>query len=264
MSKNSPDPLSDLLRHWAEQQSPDDFQSERLQAQVTLALQDAAFLDLPVIPATGGGTGVPSRLLWFAAGAAAAILLAWVLPLGHRTPAPPVAREELAEAPPLVRLHEAQLMAKTRLLAAAEELFDGRLAWLAEDDRDVQLGLTDAANFPQDANPIVVRLVVLARKSGSKDWKPVWEADLVTRDEQLVELTPQKLEKSRLRLWAYALPDGKIAVDSDLVLTGGIPILSVSSGVQQSGVPRQVFSLQRDDAECRVYQTVAFLRKRVG
>jgi hypothetical protein len=255
------DPLDDLLRHWAEQPSRDGSQTAALQDRVTAALRDATFLDLPAVPASSGKAGARSRLWWFAAGAAAAMLLAWGLPWTHRTPATTVAREERAETPPLVRLPSSQLIAKARLLAAAEELFDGRLAWMAEDGRDVQLGLTDAATSSPSADPILVRMVVLVRKSGGKDWKPVWEADLVTRDEQLVELVPRESQRSRLRLWTYTLPDGQIAVDSDLALAGALPIHSASSGVQQGGVPREVFSLRNDDAEYRVYQTVAVLPK---
>jgi hypothetical protein len=264
VSKKFSDPLDDLLRHWAGRQSFDGLSSQRLQARVTASLRGCPFLDLPSA-AANCGAGTWSRLRWFAAGAAAAMLLAWLLSFAHRTPAPLVAREETGELlPPVVGLPKAQLIAKARLLAAAEELFNGRLAWMAEEGRDVQLGLTDAATLSQAAPPIVFRLVILARKSDTKNWRPIWQADLVTRDEQLVELTPGKSDKSQLRLWAYALPDGQIAVDSDLLFTGAIPIHSASSGVQQGGVPRQVFSLQNDDGEYRVFQTVDFLRKGVG
>jgi hypothetical protein len=255
------DPLGDLLRHWAERHSREGSQTAALRERVTAALRDTTFLDLPAVPAARDKPGPWSRLWWFAAGAAAAMLLVWGLPWTHRTPATTVAREERAETPPLVRLPQTQLIAKTRLLAAAEELFDGRLAWMAEDGRDVQLGLTDVATSSPNADPILVRMVVLVRKPGGKDWNPVWETDLVTRDEQLVELVPRESQRSRLRLWAYTLPDGRIAVDSDLALAGALPIHSASSGVQQGGVPREVFSLRNDDAEYRVYQTVAVLPK---
>jgi hypothetical protein len=142
-------------------------------------------------------------------------------------------------------------------------VFNGRLAWAAEDGDRVQLGLTaDAALVSPNRQPLAIRVIVLARTAGTPAWKAVWGADIVTRDEQLVELAPEKAGGANLRVWAHRLPDGMIAVDADLALSGKSPLRSSSSGIQQGGVPQQVFSLQTDDAEYRVYQTVAVLQDR--
>jgi len=108
---------------------------------------------------------------------------------------------------------------------------------------------------------MAVRVVVLSRKSGESTWKPLWGADLLTSDQQLIQLLPEQAGGAELRVWTQRLPDGAIAVDADLALGGSSPVRSKSSGIQQGGVPQRVFSLQADDAEYRVYQTVAMLAR---
>jgi hypothetical protein len=259
VSEDPADPLSDLLRHWARCRAPDDAEAGRLRVRVTAAVRDAAFLDLPPGCPMRPRAAAWARLRWFALGAAAAGLVVCLLPhvLVDR-PSIAVREDSPEPLPPLARFQESQLTGKASLLAAAEELFNGHLAWVAEDGREVQLGLSDAA-VPRQARPLAIRVVVLARKTGNGDWKPLWETDLVTHDEQLVELAPQAAAGARLRLWAHPLPDGMIAVDADFVLKGTVPLRSSSSGIQPGGVPQRVFSLQTDDAEYRIYQTVAML-----
>jgi len=74
VSEKPADPLSDLLRHWAQEQSLDPLQAEHLRARVTAALRDTAFLDLPP-PVLSPHRRARGRLLWFAARAAAGLLL---------------------------------------------------------------------------------------------------------------------------------------------------------------------------------------------
>ena len=106
---------------------------------------------------------------------------------------------------------------------------------------------------------MAVRVVVLSRKPGDSAWKPLWGADLLTHDEQLVELPSGKTGGADLRLWTHRLPDGAIAVDGDLALSGKSPVRSSFRGIQQPAVPQRVFSLETDEAEYQVYQTVAML-----
>jgi hypothetical protein len=107
--------------------------------------------------------------------------------------------------------------------------------------------------------PLVVRMVMLARKSGESAWKPIWQADVIAQDEEVVDLAAHNARDGKLRLWMHCLPDGAIAVDAELALRDTICVQSSFSGIQRTGVPQRVFSSQSDDAEYQVYQTVAVL-----
>lgn len=258
--------LDGLLRQWAAEQTPDDAAAERLRARVTAAVGTEAFLDLAPATLARHSAGVWGRVLWFTAGAAAAVVAVCVL-----WPAKPLHEQVAVEqnppesVPAIAQFLESQLTEKARLLAGMEELFNGRLAWVAEDGRQVQVGLLPHGERPsRDARPLAVRVVVLERTAGNPAWRPVWGADLLTHDEQLVEVGPEGMHGARLRLWTQRLPDGAFAVDVDLALRGDSPVHSSFSGIQQGRIPQRVFSVQTDDAEYQVYQTVALLEKKVG
>lgn len=265
MTSQPPDPLSELLRRWAERRAPDDAQAAGLRARVAAAIRETALLDLPAASPTRPVARLWGRVFWFALGAAAAIMVVCVFPPCNQQGEPAAVHREQSEGiPPFVQIQQSQLAEKSGLLAGMEELFGGRLAWLAEDGGQVQLGLLPDAALPPGAKPLVVRVVVVARKAGNADWKPVWRTDLVTHDEQLIELAQEQAEGASLRMWTQRLADGMIAVDFELALGGRLPVRCCFSGIQRAGVPQRVFLLQTDDAEYQVYQTVAPLPKKVG
>ena len=198
----------------------------------------------------------------FALGAAAALLFAFIWQAGSREHLPETPRSGLAEAvPESVSFAQSELAEKSRLLAGMQDVFAGRLAWIGETGREVQLGmLPDAASAVRGSRPLAVRVVVLARKNGVSAWKPIWRADVIAQEEQVVDLVAESVRDGKLRLWLHSLPDGAVAVDANLALDGTRPVRSSFSGIQQSGVPQRVFSSQGDDAEYQVYQTVASLQ----
>ena len=213
--------------------------SERLRARVAAAVRESALLDLPPVLPGRRAAGVWGRVAWFAMGAAAAVLAVCVFQPGDQGGRPMAVRQEPAESlPPLAEFPAAELAEKSRLLAGMEELFGGRLAWLAEnggEGKQVQLGLLPEGALLRGAKPMAVRVVVFTRKTGSPDWKPVWQADLVAHDEQLVELPQDNVAGATLRLWTQRLPDGLIAVDSELALGGRLPVRSSFSGSPARG-----------------------------
>ena len=100
---------------------------------------------------------------------------------------------------------------------------------MAEDGRLVHLGLlAEASRAARHARPLVVRVVVLRRKTGDTQWQRVWGTDLMTCAEELVELTPEKAGGAVLRTWTQCLPDGMVAVDADLALDNNLPVRASS------------------------------------
>ena len=296
MTHQPSQPLDPLLRQWAARHKPDQAAAERLHGRIMNAARGAAFLDLPLISPARRAAALWNGALWFVLGAAAAVFAVWIFPPCGQNAQPVAMRQDTMpqeQSPALshwshgAEFQPSQLADKARLLAGVEELFGGRLAWVAEEGGQVQLGLLDAARDGQpespgsnseaaahrvvdrtgdnhagdNVKPMAVRVVVLTRKAGSSDWKPLWAADVVTHDEQLVELPPAKTGGPTLRMWTQRLPDGLFAVDCELALSDRLPLHSSFSGVQRGAVPQRIFLLQGDDAEYQVYQTVAPLDK---
>ncbi|MDA1055368.1 MAG: hypothetical protein O3C40_33630 [Planctomycetota bacterium] len=95
-------------------------------------------------------------------------------------------------------------------------------------------------------------------KNSSPDapWSTVWQTDVISRSEALVEVAPQQLGGSSLALWAYQMPDGKVAVDMDLVLDQQTGMQSSSRTVLQAGQPTRVGGSTANGVEQCVFQTV--------
>jgi hypothetical protein len=265
MTDVNQDSLSDLLRQWAERHTPAEADVERLRHRVAQAVRSDALLDLPSPPVILFRCRGWGRALWFALGAAAATLVFMVvLRIADKEHSQEALRGGLADdVPASVGFAQPELAEKARLLAGMQDVFAGRLAWIGEAGREVQLGLLpDAASVARGSAPLAVRVVVLARKSGVSGWKPIWRADVIAQDEEVVDLAAESARDGTLRLWMHALPDGAIAVDANLALRGALGVRSSFSGIQRTGVPQRVFSSQTEDVEYQVYQTVAPLQTR--
>ena len=64
----------------------------------------------------------------------------------------------------------------------------------------------------------------------------------LARDEEIVDLTAESVRDGSLRVWMHPLPDGEIAVDTDLAVNGLLPLRSSFSSIQHNGTPQRVFS----------------------
>jgi hypothetical protein len=271
------DHLDRLLRDWTAAEQPDEAHLEalregisraadRLEARVAEAIavgdDDLTAGDgrKTISPATW-----PSRLGWFALGAAAAILAA-VFVLSRLGPDQGRDGEvqQSADLPPEVRLDRHQLAAEAKLFAAMEEVFAGRLTWMAEADGKVVLGVEpENPAWPAGSQPVTIRLVVMARGPDETAWHRRFSVDCIALNEQLVELVPRDGAEARVALWAHVLPDGMIAVDTSLHVAGAYGEAS-SSAVQQPQVPMRILDLRTNENEYRVFQTVAALPREVG
>ena len=269
MINNKQDPLGNLLRQWAEQNTPAEADIQRLRKRVTQAVHDERFLDMPPPQILPPRRRAPGFSLCFALGAAVAVLLVLVLRPVSEQSRPVAVQQEVVAAHDdpsqflaLVQFQQSQLAEKARLLAGMEEMFNGRLAWIAEHDRAVELGILPDAIGARETKPMVVRVVVLARASGETGWKPIWQTEVISQDEEVVELAAEGPQDGTLRLWMHSLPDGAIAVDVHLALKGGTCVRSEFSGIQRTGIPQRIFGSQTEDVEYQVYQTVALLQAR--
>jgi hypothetical protein len=257
-ARRPPDHVDAVLRDWRRRQDVA-ADAAGLARRVAAAIQADATLASPVVRVRPRSQW-RERAAWFAAGIAAAVAAVVVLRPGARD-------DGAADWPPSVRFGADQLAGKAALVAGLEETFSGRLAWVAEHDRRVDVGLTPDETR-DGSRPVAVRIVVVSRRVGDAAWTPVWQSDVVTRDEQVVDVAAGPGGTGRLRLWTHALPDGAIAVDGDLALADSdLPLRASYGGVQRPGEPRRVTGASDGGVEWQVIQTVVPLgapRKDVG
>jgi hypothetical protein len=263
MTEQHNDQLAHLLRQWADRQAPSKEEIDWLQARVMAAIDDETCRDGITVPPPHR-LAMWGRVMWFSLGVAATILVvAFLWHRGHvGLPNPVQSAEE--DTSTLAWFSAPQLEEKAVLLSEMERLFTDRLAWVAEDGREVRVALAGDAEKTSQGVPIAVRVVAVARRIGSDQWKPVWNVDVVTRGEQLVDLVPPGRQGEKFQAWALPLPDGMVAVDANLTLNGGVATEASFSGIQKAGAPNRIFTLKKGDVEFEVYQTVALLKEKVG
>ncbi len=270
--------LDALLNDWADQTTEPN-RLDSLQTRILSTAASKAAVGETREPhaqagiATGFGTGQcvridqPRRAQQLAVGVAAALLLALGVFLGTELQDSTTA--SIAEIPPeFTWLQEDQLQNKAALLAEMESLFDGQLAWVAEDGSRVALGLDGPSNARSadavEDRRLAVRLVVVRRDNHASNWQVAWTMDVSSRPEELVRVASKQSPGDALQLWSYELPDGLIAVDCNLQLAGDVTLDAQSSTLCRNGQPQQIAEGTRGGTEYRVFQTVALLDREVG
>lgn len=170
-------------------------------------------------------------------------------------------------SPEFAWLNDDQLQNKAALLAEMESLFDGQLAWVAENGEHVELGLSDSPGTPSSESAkdrVAIRLVVIRRENSAADWQVAWAMDVSSRQEELVRVASKGKSNDALQLWSYELPDGLIAVDCNLQLAGDVELDARTSTLCRDGQPQQILETRHAGTEYRVFQTVALLDREVG
>ena len=271
MNSNTDDEKLDaLLKQWADQCASSE-RLESLQKRIVSSLQETKFVGTADVAPQEIRRVTQHRLArnpWvyrFAVGIVvmSLVTVGFVLLQWGR----PVVATISEAAPEYAWLQEEQIQNKSVLLAEIERLFDQQLAWMAETGDRLEFGfdrsISDHAVRSQDHGRLTVRVIVEQRPQGSAMWQLAWAMDVVSRNEELVRVTPAKANGHELQVWTYRLPDGAIAVESTLQLDGTSPFRARASGLHQNTKPLKVATAQNNGTEYRVFQTVAVLDGKV-
>ncbi len=236
------DTIDNLLRDWAARHEPDGDRRRRLEARILRAYRS----DHRASPAGPQWIDRGHCLLWFAAGATAAFAAA-VLWRGDGTTGDPLAAL-LAEE----RSHFADRRpALARIFCETERLFGAKLQWVAQSGRGAELGVSD---LPDDAATLAVRLTLVARRDGTREWKRIWEADVVARTDGMLELAPDGNPANRVALWMHRLEGGGALVESRLMLASPVRFSAETSEVLPFGDSRNTARVRCGDTEYLLLQ----------
>lgn len=261
------DQLDKLLRGWADRHATDPQSLDRIHGAIRQAMDNDGGPSLTESTIAAAPRRRPHRALWLSIAAVAAMLLVILsstsLPLfsPKRTqialPNPPEDNGDVQAA-----ITPEQLAHETKLFAELDRMFGRQLRWIAESDGSIEMGIepdATTATQPANSNPVTIRFTVAKRGQGERDWSVIWTVNLVARNEQLVQLQPAKANSPSLLVWAFTLPDGKIACDAELSFGGSDGLHVSASELQSAGDVREVASAEEGGVEYRVYQAVQLL-----
>lgn len=241
--------LDNLLRDWAARHEPSEAQRQQLEARVLLAARQAISGKASTRkPAHHPQHGQAHHLLWFAAGIAATLLIAGIWRFLAQTHDPLIAllREESG-------LFAGRRCSMARIFRETERVFGSNLQWVAQSGGDAELGL---AEMPLNGEPLVVRVVIVARNPEDGSWNRIWEANAVARANTILEMNPDSMPDNRLALWLYRLEGGAALVESRLKLHAPLAIEAETSEVLKFGTTRKVTRVRHEGIEYILLQTI--------
>ena len=217
------DKLRDLLVRWSAEQEIDEVQQDDLARRISKEIREAnvsvASLEAPIKHSW-------SRV-WISVAAIAASFLVgigmWRLSDQKSVPSEgEVAFSGSASASE--RSLNPQSDSKGTFYAEMQQMFENRVAWVAEAESNVWFEL-DQELVSTEAPRMVIRMEIFKTSdtSGSPDSKPIWKMDFVVKNQQVVEVRHDK-EAPEVILWPYMLEDGSVAVETQLNLAGDLKV----------------------------------------
>ena len=248
--------LDNLLKEWAARQEPDSARFNTLAGQImhdvgrrTRVIDDEIAFTIPF-----------SQKLRYAGLGAVAALVVCLLCMHVQVSVVP--QSTGAGVPAFAAVSAQEVGAGAKLFTEMERLFSDHLKWVAQSNGDVGIGVEPEGSLisaDSSGKPVLVRLTVLSRKTGEKEWRKAWNTDVVMRREQLVEIAPNEKSGNKLALWVYPLADGKLAVDTNIALVQPATIASRSNMVVAHGQVADIAQLRAGNEEYRVLQSVQVL-----
>ena len=258
MSISEPNKLDDRLRDWAAVRTPDETHFSAMQEQI---LNEWDAENQRVQPASATGESRQSLRSALAVGvaigalAAAFVALLWNTTMNDHQ-ADIVDNPTQQPPPPFAWLSDAHLADKKILRDEMLSMFDQKFGWIAETGENLEVGI-DGRQHTGDTPIVAVRVIVERRNVVQGDWTTDWAVDVVALSEERVELTPQSRDFTDFRLWAYALPDGMVSLETELD-KNGTPFV-VSENLQRDGKPEVIYQTKSGVEEIRVLQSAAVL-----
>jgi hypothetical protein len=244
--------LDRMLKDWTEARTPAGAHLDKLATSIRNEIVARRYEQGP--ESTPARIGLLPRLAYATLGSAVTLVLAafWVLRI-------PTA--DNGDAAYLAAISAQRAAVGGKLFAEMERLFAQDFRWVAESNGDVDLGVgVLPGGAGRQSVPALVRLTVVARAEGQKTWRPIWNADVIVRGEDRVEISPNRKADNRLALWVCPLEDGKVAVDSVISLDAPVQVGGRLGAVVSQGVPTEIMTVRSGGTEYRVFQTTTMLR----
>ena len=266
-----PDPLDQLLQQWAAHENASD-RVASLQTRIVQQVNDGPVIGATTAASLQGHAQGNRPAMRVAAISALGVLLLLGAFLFNVRPEHSISVAELDDVSVDARFSEEELEAHRQLLAEMHDLFNSQLKWVAETDRRVELFIEDADPEAElETQPavrlkpvcFVVRMIVEHRDSQTAPWRKSTQLDVLSQNEDVVRV-PALGSNPAVTFWAYAMPDGHVAVESQFDLNGNATPSPSVSHVLSAGEPELISTGDRQGRQYRVFQTVAFLEPHKG
>lgn len=248
--------LDQELKDWSESKRADQDHLTKLANSIHKNVVEAR---MDVLADEYPGNILGLKVAYAGLGAAVASIIFLLVGVVSNGPSP----EPGTPSPQYATISAKDVQTSSTLFAEMEKMFSERLKWVAESNGDVGLGIESVPDAELSGSvPMLVRLVVVAQDQTTDESRTVWQADVLVRGEEFVEISPNRGADNKLGLWVYPLEDGKIALDTSLSLDAPVRLESRANRIASRGKPEEIMCLHTDGIEYRVFQTVEILSER--
>lgn len=253
----TPDPLNTILRRWSARQEPPEAHFTQLQKSISAGAVDWRY-HARLTESQPWGLALIPRLSYALLGALLVVVIGGLFHVNRSNGS--LAAADRQTAAMLASIPAQKLAASQSLFNETQQMFAKRVRWITETDKDVDVQVEQADGAPSDSAPVLMRLTVVSRKKGGQVWTSVWNSDVLIRGEDQVQIAPDRQAGNLLTAWVYPMADGKVMVDTNLELDLPVRIGSSMRNVVEQGVPMEMASLNTEDSEYRVFQTVRVMK----
>lgn len=256
--------LDGMLRGWGEKAKPDAAKVQLLTGKVLSEVKRGPSQAL-VPPRPVSLIGL--RFAYGALGAVAACFLIAVLYGPLPRPVGMISGRERVDLP-LVRettISAGDVKVAAELVSQLNYLFPEKLRWIESSDGKLNIELVSTPYQERlSSDCVVIRLVLFKREKGGS-WQNVWATETISALDGVVEVVSDRRAGNRITLWAHLLPDGLLAVDSNLKLKSPVELTTSFSKVLEPGKPARILLLKSGNVDYCIFQTARYLQiKRAG
>lgn len=255
------DRLNKLLQGWAERQKPD---KTKLRLLTENIFQEARRSERETSRKVFKPRGIPLfwlRLSYASLGVVAACAL--IILLQQQLFVPVSVVRELAEPTQLTKMaaiSKEDIGNSLKVLREVNNVFPKDLRWVQTSSAELNLGLVSQPGEVGISSDCVMIHLVIFKKQAGETWQKIWTAEVTAALEEFVQAPLDGKSGNSISFWAYLLPDGLLALDSDIRLKLPVELATSFSGVLKPGVPQKVLSLNTGDVEYCIFEAASCIQ----
>ena len=148
------------------------------------------------------------------------------------------------------------------LFSRFHEVFGNQIKSVSEVNGEVLVDLREEDNLlieggTGDSEYVSVRLVLISHDENStgEKWAVVHDMNMLAGQERRIDI-PMSEDGLEVSIWTFPVDDDLVSVDLDLKFKVPFEVGQVSSLLEKTGEPKQLFTTKRNGIEYRLYQTI--------
>jgi hypothetical protein len=256
------DKLNKLLQGWVERQKPDETKLRLLTENICQEVRRSERESSRKIFKPKGIPFFWLRVSYASLGVVAACLLMIILQKQLFVPVS-VAHEPAMEPGQLTKMaaiSKKDIGNNLKVLREVNNVFPKDLRWVQTSSAEMNLGIVSQPGEGKISSDCVMVRLVIFKREAREMWQKIWTTEVTAALEEFVQVPLDGKSDNSISFWAHLLPDGLIAIESDIRLKLPVELSTSFSGVLKPGIPQKVLSLNTGDVEYCIFEAASYIQ----